>query len=180
MHLEVADIYADAFLTVVADRAAEDKACGELRLVRDVFVEAPQLLERLRMPSFELESRCRLLKTTFGPLVGKETLGLLLLLSRRGRTGLIPLMFDAMRRRIDKRDGVVDVAVTSARIMEEPLRIKLEIALRRHFGDQSRIRYATNPALIGGFCISTEERLIDCSVRSGLDQLKNILLSRQR
>jgi len=179
MHLQVVDIYADAFLATIADRAAEERACSELRLVSDVFVEAPQLLERLGMPSLDPGSRCRIINTTFGPLVGKGTLGLLLLLSRRGRMALIPLMSDALRKRIDKRDGVVDVTVICARIMEGPLRIKLEIALRRQFGDQSRIRYATDPALIGGFCISTGERLSDCAVRSGHDQLKITLISRE-
>ena len=70
-----------------------------------------------------------------------------------------------------KADGVKKLFIMSAR----PISQKIEDKLKKYFGDKAIITAQENPYLIGGIIVKTENIILDGSVKTQLQRMKNHL-----
>ena len=84
---------------------------------------------------------------------------------------------EAFNTLLDERLGVVVAEITSARTLEEKDRQALTEALSRRTGKQVKMRFALDPALIGGVTARVGSTIYDGSVRGQLDRLRTDLLN---
>lgn len=79
--------------------------------------------------------------------------------------------FHALRK---KREGIVDVTITSARPLSSVQREKVsDLAIYALEGKNVAADFSLNPSLIGGFRIESDEILVRGSVRDTLEKLLN-------
>ena len=84
---------------------------------------------------------------------------------------------EAFNTSLDERLGVVLAEITSARTLEEKDQQELTEALSHRTGKQVKVRFALDPALIGGVTARVGSTIYDGSVRGQLDRLRNDLLN---
>jgi F-type H+-transporting ATPase subunit delta len=174
----VATAYAEAFVDIAEKNSLLSSVRDDLLLVKQCFFEMPALLLRLRMPSLNGKQRYRIVEKAFGGSLHSLTMRLIGLVIRNGRIRLLTEMYNAFEKVCERRANIIDVKVTCARPVDAGQMAQFEAVVKRRFGAGSRITYATDLALIAGYCISTAENSVDCSVRSGLLQLRKQLLHR--
>ena len=72
-------------------------------------------------------------------------------------------------------ENTLEVTLTSASPVDDGQRRRIEETLNKRFNRQVRLTVQIDPQLIGGARLQVGDRVIDGSVRSGLDKLATAL-----
>ena len=104
-----------------------------------------------------------------------ETQNLLRLLIEHRRTSEMPAIRREFERMADEAAGIVIVALTTAVDLDEAERRRYERALADRLGKKVRMEYRHDPGLVAGATVRIGDRLIDGSVRTQLDRLRQRL-----
>ncbi len=131
----------------------------------------------LANPSIPLETRIATAEQTFGKLVGRKTLNLVGLMLRRGRIQELPKLAAEFRRLDNERKGITQATATSASPLTKDEVAALARRLEEYTGGRVELDVQVDPSLLGGLVVRVGDRLIDGSVRSRLERLRNQLVS---
>ena len=131
----------------------------------------------LANPSIPLETRTATAESTFGPMVSRPVLNLIGLLLRRGRIEELPRLATEFRRLDDERQGITHATATSASKLTSDEVRALTQRLEQFTGGRVQLDVHVDPSLLGGVVVRVGDRLIDGSVRSRLERLRNQLVS---
>ncbi len=99
------------------------------------------------------------------------------LLARQGDLGQLDDIIRKVRTNVPALDADSNVVVTSAHELSTAEREKLETKLRADHGSDVRVAYEIEPELLGGLRIRVGDRILDYSVASRLDALRQRLVS---
>lgn len=131
----------------------------------------------LANPSIPLEARIDVARKALGSIVGEKALNLVALTLRRGRVEDLPRIAAEFRRLDDDRQGITHATATSATALTPDETRVLKEQLERQTGGTVALELAVDPDLLGGVVVRIGDRLIDGSVRSRLERLRNQLVS---
>ena len=120
-------------------------------------------------------SRRMELARKLAPELRPETQNLLRLLIEHRRTTEMPAIRRAFERMADEAAGIANVALTTAIDVGEAERQQYERALAHRLGKKVRVEYRHDPRLVAGATVQIGDRLIDGSVRTQLDRLRQLL-----
>jgi F-type H+-transporting ATPase subunit delta len=168
--------YAEAAFSVAMRDDAVEAWRSELDSAATIVGEE-RIGRALANPSIPLETRLATAEKTFGKLVGKKTLNLIGLLLRRGRIEELPRLAAEFRRLDDARQGITHATVTSASALTQDEVRALTQRLEQYTGGRIELDVEVDPSLLGGLVVRVGDRLIDGSVRSRLERLRNQLVS---
>jgi len=110
------------------------------------------------------------------PELRPETQNLLRLLIEHRRSSEMPAIRREFERMADEAAGIVNVALTTAAELDDSERKRYERALAERLGKSVRMEYRHDPALVAGATVQIGDRLIDGSVRTQLDRLRQQLV----
>ena len=131
----------------------------------------------LANPSIPLETRIETAGSTFGPMVGRPVLNLIGLMLRRGRIEQLPRLAAEFRRLDDARQGITHATATSASSLTRDQVAALSRQLEQFTGGRVELDVQVDLSLLGGLVVRVGDRMIDGSVRSRLERLRNQLVS---
>ena len=109
------------------------------------------------------------------PELRQETQNLLRLLIEHRRTSEMPAIRREFERMADQAAGIVNVALTTAVDLSDAEQERYERVLADRLGKTVRMDYRHDPGLVAGATIQIGDRLIDGSVRTQLDRLRQRL-----
>ncbi len=109
------------------------------------------------------------------PELRPETQNLLRLLIEHRRTSEMPAIRREFERMADEAAGIVNVALTTAVELGDAEQQRYERALADRLGKKVRIEYRRDVGLVAGATIQIGDHLIDGSVRTQLDRLRQRL-----
>jgi F-type H+-transporting ATPase subunit delta len=110
------------------------------------------------------------------PELRPETQNLLRLLIEHRRTSEMPDIRHEFERMADDAGGIVNVALTTAIELGDADKQRYEGALAERLGKKVRMEYRQDPGLVAGATVQIGDRLIDGSVRTQLDRLRQQLV----
>lgn len=183
-HGTVARPYAQAVFEL-ARAGGELAAWSEFLRLAGVMVTEPEVNRLLFMPGADLKR----LVTTIADLC-REQLGnpallrdgerstganFLKVLVTNQRLSVLPdisLRFDMLKA---ESENTLDVTLTTAVAVTDEQQGRIVDSLKKRFGRQVRITVQLDPDLIGGARLQVGDRVIDGSVRTGLEKLANAL-----
>jgi F-type H+-transporting ATPase subunit delta len=168
--------YAEAAFEVAMRDDTVDAWRSELEAAAEVVAEE-RIGRALANPSIPLETRTATAEATFGPLVGKGPLNLIKLLLRRGRIEELPRLATEFRRLDDERKGIIQATATATSELTKDEVRALTQRLEQLTGGRIELEVQVDPSLLGGVVVRVGDRLIDGSVRSRLERLRNQLVS---
>jgi F-type H+-transporting ATPase subunit delta len=111
------------------------------------------------------------------PELRPETQNLLRLLVEHRRTPEMPEVRREFERMANEAEGIVDATLTTAIDLSDEERRRYERELAKRLDRRVRLQHRRDPDLIGGATIQVGDRLIDGSVRTKLEQLRQRLAS---
>jgi len=168
--------YAEAAFEVALRDDTVDAWRGELDAAAEVVADE-RAGRALANPSIPLEIRTALAEKTFARLVGPKVQNLIRLLLRRGRIEELPRLAAEFRRLDDQRQGITRATATSATSLTPDEVTELTERLEKTAGGRVALDTEVDPSLLGGLVVRLGDRLIDGSVRSRLERLRNQLVS---
>jgi F-type H+-transporting ATPase subunit delta len=176
--MTLAGTYAAAVLDLLADDAGAEEFYQELLALRGLLDEVDGFEHLLTAALLSAPQREELVVRVFSGRCSETLASLLGVLARNERLGLVRGIVEAFRHQLDRREGRVEVRVTTALPLEPGQRDALQQALDRSIGAVAAIKARTDPSLVGGMVIRVGDRLIDASVSGQLKRLRAQLLRR--
>jgi F-type H+-transporting ATPase subunit delta len=180
----VARPYAQAVFEL-AQSAGELPAWSDFLQLAAIMVTEPDVNRLLFTPGADLQ---RLAVTIAGlcreqlgnpPLLrdaerspGANFLKVLVANQRLGALPDISLRFDVLKA---EAENTLDVTLTTAVAVSDEQQSRIVDALKNRFGKQVRLAVHIDPQLVGGARLQVGDRVIDGSVRTGLDKLATAL-----
>ncbi|MFN0084344.1 MAG: ATP synthase F1 subunit delta [Blastocatellia bacterium] len=176
--ITIANRYARALADVIIERRETNEVIGELSTfggmmgghaqLRDLFASPVLAFDRKRAVLDELLARMKLRPAS------ENFLRLLLANSRLHNLDQI---LRALSREIDARTNIVSAEVTTARELGDPEMDLLRDKLKAATGKDVRLRFRTDPNIIGGVVTRIGGTVYDGSIRSQLAQMKQKLVA---
>ncbi|WP_414040561.1 F0F1 ATP synthase subunit delta [Acidithiobacillus sp. M4-SHS-6] len=175
--ITVARPYAEA-LFGLAKQSGQQQAWAESLQVLTAMVADSQAQAFLSDPERPAADKMALLATapvTVEQAAWQSFLGLLIQNDRWPAAAEIAQLFDEAMRH---DEGIVDVLVTSAVVLDAQQKSAVQAALEQRFsGRKVAFRESVDASLIGGLVIHTGDLTIDASVRGQVQQLARTLRS---
>ncbi|MDA8415724.1 MAG: F0F1 ATP synthase subunit delta [Betaproteobacteria bacterium] len=168
--MTIARPYAEA----VFSRALETQQISQWgdRLALLAQVSGDQcVVSMLSNPRLTKQEKAVLLTNLCAEGLGEEGRNFLSVMADNNRLGILAVVaqqFEVLRH---EHEGVLDAGVVSASPMDQNQIAELSQQLTKRFGKPVRIQHTVNPELLGGFCVTVGDTMIDGSVRARLQQL---------
>ncbi len=109
--------------------------------------------------------------------MSRPVLNLLGLMLRRGRIQELPRLAAEFRRLDNARQGITIATATSASPLSPDEVRAITERMEQFTGGRIELEIQVDPSLLGGLVVRVGDRLIDGSVRSRLERLRNQLVS---
>lgn len=182
-HGTAARPYAQAVFEL-AQSAGQLPAWSQFLQLAALLVTEPYVTRLLFAPGADLQrlaivigDLCREQLGDPAPLAGEHSPGVnfLRLLADNGRLGVLPdivLRFEELKA---QAENTLDVTLATAADVSEEQRAYIQSSLKKRFGRQIRLKVQLDPALIGGARLQVGDRVIDGTVRNGLEKLATAL-----
>jgi F-type H+-transporting ATPase subunit delta len=171
--------YARAFAEAV-ESAKLDTADISRQLDDFAFAwnESPELRQLFENPVFPAEQKVSVLDA-LNQKIGLSQLvrNFIAVLIDHDRISGFTEVVAEYRREIDRRQGIYEVSIVSARQLESNERQQLESQVGLLAGGRVNARYKEDPALLGGVIVTVGSTVYDGSVRGRLDRLKEELVA---
>ena len=175
----VASRYANALADVVTAPAAPlepQTALRELRAFESVFHDSADLRNALVTPSIAPSRKKAVIARLAGLLqLSRIARNFLFILIDHRRIGGLSEIIQSLEDVLDQRMGFARAEIVSAGDLNETQRNALAADLERVTGKRLRMRFAVDPALIGGLTARVASTVYDGSVRGQLHALERRL-----
>lgn len=169
--------YARAFAEVIFEVHLNPKETQQqLGDFAAAWNESRELREFLLDPSFPVEQKVAVLDKLNAKLqMAQQVRNFVAVLIRNGRMWGFDDVVAEFGREVNRRMGIQQATVTSARPLDESERRELEAEIAKLTGNKVEAQYAVDKSLIGGVVVQAGSTVYDGSVRGRLDRLRQEL-----
>ena len=172
----VARNYAEALLMLGQRHEAVVEYGALLEAVAGAVTTEPRLEAILASPRVPKERKKKLLRDALAGRAPAPFVRYLESIVQRGRQGLFHEMAKAYEALLDAHLGRVHAAVLTAHTVDPDLAREIAASLAKLVGKEVLPHFRTDPRLLGGLVVRIGDRVLDCSVRRRLSQLRHSML----
>lgn len=166
-----ANQYAQAIMQAMVERWQ-----GTLASVSTALEQNPQVANTLSDQSLGIEERLAALESVLPADTPAELRNTLKLMVQEGSLDLLDQLGDALAQaNSEGKAGPVKAEVTSAIELSDEEQDRMRNALRERYGDNLTFTFHVNPSLMGGLRVRVGDRLMDTSVASRLQSMRERL-----
>ena len=152
----------------------------EIKELDEIFREEDDFLRLLQSPAVTAKEKKTMTRQVFGGRVREEVLSLLYILIDHGRMGQYHAIVKNYLKRKDAWLGEACGKIYSASPLTEEEVSRFEEETGRLLGKRVTLKNRIDPAVLGGVRVQVSGRLIDATVRSQLEKLRDSLRSMQQ
>ncbi len=174
---EVHSRYARALVEAAAEMKLDSHVVmQQLCTLVDLVNGSPELRRVWENPAIPAEQKRRLLDAIAAREgTSKAVRNFVAILIDHRRIAALPEIAKQVELEMDRRLGLAEAEVTSARELSAEERRELEAQMERLTGKKVRARYATDGKLLGGAVVRLGSTIYDGSVRGQLQKMKEQL-----
>ncbi len=169
--------YAKALFRLAQDEGALDAVYADILDVQRLLRESPDFAALMGNPVILPEQRDQVLRELFEGKVHALTLRFLSFLDHHRRRAAeiagVCQVFDLLTC---QAQGIQPVDVHAAHPLSEEQIGKLTTRLEKRLGGKIRLTVHDDPALLGGFRIRVHDTILDLSIASALQRVRNGIL----
>tara|TARA_Y100001933_G_C18879171_1_gene513288 strand:+ start:380 stop:922 length:543 start_codon:yes stop_codon:yes gene_type:complete len=171
----VSTTYAQALFEVAMELDKLDQIKDELGFINESFKEHPEFYEVFRTPKINKEERKDIITKVFDGKVSSEVMNFMKILIDKRRGTAISGIYNEYVDMVDDHKGVVKAVVESAIPLTDEEQKALTEKLAKVTGQEIHLSSVVNPEVIGGIVVKIGDKVIDGSVKSRLNIMKDNL-----
>lgn len=176
----VATAYAGSLLELANERGQAEPIGQELRDLRQILLDNPSFRQLLSDPAISESEREQVIKRVFSGRLNQLVLNVLGVMNDKGRLGILAEVANVYNDLLDEQLGKIEVDVTVAQRLSpeqlEEVRQRVSAALKK----DAVVHQYVDDSIIGGMVLRVQDRLIDASVRTQLQAMKQQLLKSRK
>lgn len=167
--------YATALFRMAVNRQQIDDVAGSIAEIRTVTNGSPELMAVLHHPRITRARKKQLLQTVFEGKIRQDVTNFLSLVIEKDRAALIPAITEEFARLMDEHRRETDAEAVSAIALTEAQTAALKQRLESSTGYTVRLKTRVDLEIIGGLVVRVGDKLMDGSVRTQLQSLRDQL-----
>ncbi len=173
----VAGRYASALFALAAEQRQTGEVAAALKDVSEMIAESPDLRQLVRSPVFSAEQQTK----AFAAVLQKAGIAgiaanFVRLVASKRRLFALPDMIRGYNQLYDAARGLTRAEVTSAAPLSDEQIAALKEQLRgKTSGQDVEVSVKVDPALIGGLVVKLGSRMVDGSLRTKLNAIRNAM-----
>ncbi|MEI9814137.1 MAG: ATP synthase F1 subunit delta [Acidobacteriota bacterium] len=169
----VAHRYARALVDVVISSHADAaQVLAGLRTVEKLIADSAELRHALSSPAVQPSRKHAVMVRLLEPMgLPEKVRNFVYVVIDHRRTAEFPSIVDGFEHLLDDRLGYVSADIRSAKELTEAQRQAIGAQVSRLAGKMAKLKFSTDPALIGGVVARVGSTVYDGSVRGQLDRL---------
>ena len=172
----IANRYGRALVDVVLQKGEAVEVQEELRGFVKMFEMSEELREVLSNPTISQQQQRGVLDALIGLVKPRQTtINFLHVLVDHHRLQFLPEIYQAFSRILDERLNIVSAQITTAHPINDEQQRLLSDQLRKVTGKEVRLKFTTDPEIIGGVVTYIGSEIYDGSIRNQLEQLRTRL-----
>lgn len=172
----LANRYAEGLLRVVRQTGHFEQVGKELHAFLDQFEAGGELREVMLNPAYNAKVRRECVDGLVAPLgLSIETANFLRLLIHKRRFLHLPEIVRAYDDRYRSELGIIRAEVLVAEEVDAATRVRLESVVSRITGKKPELAVRCDPSLIGGIKILMGNTVLDASIKTKLERLRERL-----
>lgn len=164
--------YAKSLFSLAEERGSIDAMEQDIRLLSDAVQKSDDLALLLKSPVIKADTKERILGKIFDGKINALTMEFIKILVRKGRESILPSIVDEALNLIRLKRNVRVAEVRTAIPMDEDLRTRVSAALKNLHDGEVELMETVEPALLGGFQLLMDNRMIDASIKRELELLR--------
>jgi F-type H+-transporting ATPase subunit delta len=176
-HSPVALTYAQALLELAGDQKQAEAVGEELRQLGQLLDQQESLRLFLADPAIAHLQRQALLEHVFKERLSPLVYAFLGVMNVKGRLRFLRQAIAAYADLLDEKMGKVEVDLTVAHELSVQEMESVRQRISQALGKQVNFRRHVDPDIIGGLVLRVQDQLLDASVRSQLDAMKEKMLA---
>ena len=180
MAKQVAKTYGEALFMMAVEDGKSDSYLEEVTGILAILEENPDFDALMKHPKISKLEKEEIVENVFKENVSKEMTGFLKLVVSKERYGEIRNIFHYFIDKMKEEKKIGVAYVTTAMELSEAQKKAVEAKLLETAGyKEMEIHYSVDSAIIGGMIIRINDRVVDSSVRTKLEEMKKTLLQIQ-
>jgi F-type H+-transporting ATPase subunit delta len=169
--------YATSLLELAEEQNQVQPIGEELGQIAEILEQNPTFVQYLADPGISQEERGKALAEIFGGKVNPLLWNFLGVLNLKNRLRLLEQIIAAFDDLLDEKYGKIEVDVTTAHQLSaddvEMVRQRVSSALKK----DAVVHQYVDESIIGGMLLRVQDQLIDASVRSQLNKIKQSMMN---
>jgi len=169
----LANRYAKALFSVAQEANAFDEYAKSLNEIAAAMLAQPEVKDGLTNPMYPVDVRCKVMahiaQAQGASLVIKNFLDLVVM---KKRAAFLPEIAEAFQILIDAQRNICQGSVVTAMPLSAELNDKLQATLERLTGKKVVLSTKVDPTILGGIIAKVGDLVLDGSIRSQLQGLK--------
>jgi len=172
--------YARSILELANEKGQAQEFGQELATIGELLRQNPSFAEFLADPGIGVTERTAALDKLFRGRASPLVMNLMGVLNTRGRLNLLGAVADAYSDLLDEQLGNVEVDVTVAQKLDNSQLEQVRQRVSQALGKNAVVHQYVDADIIGGLVLRVEDRLIDASVKSQLEAMRERMLTARR
>ncbi len=171
----IAKRYADALFEVSQELNKIEPIQNELQFISSCLNDYPEVDLLLKSPLIQLQEKKDILTQVFNQQISKEVMNFLFVLLDKRRQGYIKAIIEEFKVMANAVRNEVEAVAYTAELMTQTDILQLQTKLSATSGKNIKLTNVVNKDIVGGVLIKLGDKVIDGTVKSRLDQMKNQL-----
>jgi F-type H+-transporting ATPase subunit delta len=168
--------YATALFELARDENAVDTVLADLDRFNALLAESADLKRLVRSPVFSADTQMKALSAVLEKAeISGVSANFLKVLTANRRLFAVADVIRAFRALVAKFKGEATADVTVAEALSEANLDTLKVALKQVTGKDVTLNVKVDPSIIGGLVVKLGSRMVDSSLRTKLNSIKNAM-----
>lgn len=173
----VAARYAKSLIELAKERNVVEAVFEDMKLFKDTADNNRGLMLALKSPVVRHEKKLAILKAIFHDKVNPVSYSIFEIITKKNRESILDAIADEFIKTYDEYRGIQKAIVITTTPLTEDLRKQFNKIVADATGKTVELEEKVDPNLIGGYLLRVNDRQIDASLRSRLNELKLQLAS---
>jgi F-type H+-transporting ATPase subunit delta len=170
---KVASRYAKSIAGLAQERGILEDVNQDMLLFSHTCKQNRELRAVLQNPIITHDKKAAVIKSLFTGRMNDLTLSLFVLIGKKHREASLEAIATEFHLLYNRMQGVENAEVTTAVPIDDAMRAQFVAAVKQMSGkDKVELKEKLDPELIGGFVLRVDDRQVDDSVRSRLNDLR--------
>lgn len=147
----------------------------EINLILDILKREPDLETLLSHPKISKEEKKDILKNVFEKLVSQEMLNFLYIIVDKRREGHLFEIGQEFEDLFNKHKNITKVVAITSIPMKDEAQEKLKVTLGEKLRKNIVLENVVDPSILGGVLLKVEDKIIDGSIKSQLENIERTI-----
>ena len=172
----VADRYAAALADVAVAHNSGEAIRRDLAAFLETYYDSPELKNALETPSLEMDVKAKIIASVAAKMgLNDSVRNFAIVIVKNQRNHMFREIEQAFITELNRRVGIAEAEVTTARKLSDAERKELLAVLERRTGKKIEATFAEDSALLGGAVVRVGSTVYDGSVREQLNRMRERL-----